>query len=211
MHSGTAILLLRVRRRFHEANIVVVHRSIEVLGLVAPNVWPVSNYTKRVPTLSWFHANERTHVGPNNAACCWPKMLRPFTWAFRQHWLYSVHFLLCLGTSISRKDDRWPYRNVILAAAGETPANFGQGTNKDQTRHTKCSRIKPSESWSTSITLVGNKALLVFRPTMHQMLWNHGLWDAILFPAACDLFSSLFPIKFSFTVYTLNLLYVFLR
>ena len=43
------------------------------------NVCPVSNYTQQVPTLLWFHRCKRTqHVGPNNVACCWPTMLRPF-------------------------------------------------------------------------------------------------------------------------------------
>ena len=52
---------MRMRRRFHEANIVVVpcivvvprfagHRTIEMLGLFPPKVSPVSNYTQQVPT-----------------------------------------------------------------------------------------------------------------------------------------------------------------
>ena len=46
MHSGTIILAIRVRRRFHEANIVVVsckrrfagHRTIEILRLLVRKV-----------------------------------------------------------------------------------------------------------------------------------------------------------------------------
>ena len=30
------------------------------------------------------------HVGPNNVACCWPTMLRPFAWALRVRSLYSI-------------------------------------------------------------------------------------------------------------------------
>ena len=37
----------------------VGHITIEILGLVAPKVWPVSNLTQQVPTLLWFHANGR--------------------------------------------------------------------------------------------------------------------------------------------------------
>ena len=58
MHSGTVILAMHVHRRFHEVNVVVVpctrfvsHRTIEILGLVAPKVWPVSSYTKQEPTM----------------------------------------------------------------------------------------------------------------------------------------------------------------
>ena len=43
-----------VRRCFHKANIVVLcfagHRTIEMLGLVGPKVWPVSNCMQQVPT-----------------------------------------------------------------------------------------------------------------------------------------------------------------
>ena len=48
MHSGTVILAMHVHRPFHEANIAVVP------------------------------CKRTQHVGPNNVACCWPTMLRPF-------------------------------------------------------------------------------------------------------------------------------------
>ena len=68
------------RVRSHEVNIVAVpckrcnivslrfagHRTIKMLGLVGPNVWPVSNCTQLVPTLLWFHAN-----GRNKSQHCW--------------------------------------------------------------------------------------------------------------------------------------------
>ena len=66
----------RVRRRFHEANIAngpnivalrfAGHRTIEMLGLVRPEIWPVSNCTQQVPTLLWFHAN-----GRKESQYCW--------------------------------------------------------------------------------------------------------------------------------------------
>ena len=49
-------------------------------------VWPVSNYPQQVPTsanIVVVPCKRTQHVRPNNVACCWPTMLRPFAWAFR--------------------------------------------------------------------------------------------------------------------------------
>ena len=65
-----------------------------LLGFLANNVasvcmglkvWPVSNYTQQLPTsanTAVVPCKRTQHVGPNNAACSWPTMLRPFAWAF---------------------------------------------------------------------------------------------------------------------------------
>ena len=52
-------------------------------------VWPVSNCTQQmqVPTsanIVVIPCKRTQHVGPNNVACCWPIILRPFAWAFEQ-------------------------------------------------------------------------------------------------------------------------------
>ena len=87
----------RVRRRFHEANIVGVpckraqhccatlrrHRTVEILELVGPKVLPVSNCTQQMPTSANIVVvpckrtqQVTTLLGP------WPTMLGPFAWAF---------------------------------------------------------------------------------------------------------------------------------
>ena len=67
------------------------------LGFLANNVasvcmdlkvWPVSNYMQQMPTsdnIVVVSCKRTQHVGPNNVACCWPTMLRPFAWAFTDH------------------------------------------------------------------------------------------------------------------------------
>ena len=42
------------------------HRTIEIMVIVRPKVWPVSNCTQQVPTLLRFHAN-----GRNKSQHCW--------------------------------------------------------------------------------------------------------------------------------------------
>ena len=74
------------------------HRK-EMLGLVAPKVWLVSNCTQQVQTLLWFHACKRTQrVRPNNVASTkidllgmlGPTMLRPLKLTCSQQlWLHS--------------------------------------------------------------------------------------------------------------------------
>ena len=96
MHSGTVLHLFLKKMAmqcFHEANIVVVpceralhcfasDRTIEMLGFVAPKVWPVSSYTQQVPT------SANIVVVPS---CCWPTMLRPFAWALSCGIRFSIY------------------------------------------------------------------------------------------------------------------------
>ena len=69
------------------------HRTIEMLGLDAPKVWPVSNYTQQVPARLWFHTNGRNILGPTmlrvvGQQCC-----------FRLHGPFIIHDADFLTTS----------------------------------------------------------------------------------------------------------------
>ena len=49
------------------------------------------------------------HVGPNNVACCWPTMLRPFAWALSppiERWEISTTVLTSLSTDGAAKEGR---------------------------------------------------------------------------------------------------------
>ena len=64
-------------------------KKIEKLGLVVPKVWWFQikrNKCQQMPTLLWFR------VRPNNVACCWPTMLRPFAWV---NVLHVVLYFAC--------------------------------------------------------------------------------------------------------------------
>ena len=68
------------------------HRTIEMLGLVGPKVWPVSNCTQQVPTLLWFHAN-----GRNKSQHCWAQQCWVLV-AGQQCWVRLHGPLLSLTT-----------------------------------------------------------------------------------------------------------------
>ena len=85
----------RVRRRFHEANIVGVpcKRAQHCCATLR-----ISQNNRNVGTFYRFQtvrnkcqhccgsmqtdATSHNIVGPNNVACCWPTLLRPFAWGF---------------------------------------------------------------------------------------------------------------------------------
>ena len=86
MHSGTVILTMRVHRRFHEANIVVIpckcsqhccatlrrSRNNKNVGTCCaksltgfkPYATSANKCQQVPPTLLWFHANRRNMLGP---------------------------------------------------------------------------------------------------------------------------------------------------
>ena len=110
IHSSSVILAMRVSRRFHEANIVVIpckraqhycatfggSQNFRNVGtccakkLTGFKLYATStNMCRQVPTLLWFHATDATCWAQqgcvflaNNVACCRPTMLRPFAWAW---------------------------------------------------------------------------------------------------------------------------------
>ena len=68
-------------------------------------VWPVSNYTQQVPTsadIVEVPCKRTQHVGPNNVGCCWPRMLRPFAWAFI---IFSVIIQIWITSENSKIQD----------------------------------------------------------------------------------------------------------
>ena len=83
-----------------------VEHDKQCWGLLANNVasvcmglkvWLVSNYTQQVPTSSnivMVPCKRTQHVEPNNVACCWPTMLRPFAFV-------SMHY--ATSTNISQQ------------------------------------------------------------------------------------------------------------
>ena len=79
-------------------NIVVLrftgHRTIEMLKLVAPKVWPVLNCTQQVPTLLWFHAN-----GRNKSQHCWAQQCC-FHLYGAQHVLYCLEQVQLLSVDL---------------------------------------------------------------------------------------------------------------
>ena len=76
-------VILSVRRRFYEGNIVVVprkraqhcttltgHRTIEMLGLVAPKFGQFKIIRNKCQLIVMVSCKLMQRVGPNNAACC---------------------------------------------------------------------------------------------------------------------------------------------
>ena len=66
-------------------------------------VWPVSNYTQQMPTsanIVVVRCKRTQYVGPNNVACFWLTMLRPFVWA--------LTLTLFGSTSITAELSLWP-------------------------------------------------------------------------------------------------------
>ena len=95
MYSGTVVLAIRVRRRFHEAISVVPCKQAQhccaTLRRSQNNKSAGTCYAKSFTGFKSYatSANDvvvpckwTQHVEPN-VACCWPTMLRPFEWAFR--------------------------------------------------------------------------------------------------------------------------------
>ena len=97
MYSGTVVLAIRVRRRFHEAISVVPCKQAQhccaTLRRSQNNKSAGTCYAKSFTGFKSYatSANDvvvpckwTQHVEPN-VACCWPTMLRPFAWAFRTY------------------------------------------------------------------------------------------------------------------------------
>ena len=57
------------------------HRTMKMLGHIAPKVWPVSKLYVTSANNVVVPSKRRKHVWLNTVTCCCPTMLRPFAWA----------------------------------------------------------------------------------------------------------------------------------
>ena len=71
------------------------YRTIEMMGLVAPKLWSVSNNTQQVPTLLWFHAKGCNMLGPTMLHVVGQQYRVCLHGPLRTCYMYVNHLKLC--------------------------------------------------------------------------------------------------------------------